>query len=112
MTSAFDAEFSTIDLLLECRFETRGVDAFCLSWIKYERQLRKLVAFLLYQSSQLTRVDSANFRQAFLGNTGISHTDTSSAIFRLSGVSPTDAAWTSLSFPRRICGQLTERRSR
>lgn len=90
MTSAFDAEFATIDLLLECKFETRAVDAFCLSWIKYERQLRKLAAFLLYQSSQLNSSDSANLRQAFLENTGIGHTDTRSAIFRLSGFSPAE----------------------
>jgi hypothetical protein len=60
---------------LRSEHETRGVDAFCLSWIKYERQLRRIVAFLLYQSEQLTSADVAALRDAFLDNNGIAHGD-------------------------------------
>jgi hypothetical protein len=42
-------EFATVDLLLESTHETRGVDAFALSLIKAERQLRRLVTYLVYQ---------------------------------------------------------------
>jgi hypothetical protein len=85
MTKAYEAEFATVDLLLRSGYETRGVDAFCLSWIKYERQLRRIVAFLLYQSDQLTSADATALRNAFLDNNGIAHGDMRSAIFRLSG---------------------------
>lgn len=49
--SSFEKEFMTVDVVLESDAETSGVDAFCLAWIKFERQLRKLTANLLYQAS-------------------------------------------------------------
>jgi hypothetical protein len=42
-------EFATIDLLLSSTHETRGVDAFALTLIKAERQMRRLVSYLVYQ---------------------------------------------------------------
>jgi hypothetical protein len=46
---SFTAEFGVIELLLKQDYESRGVDAFALSVIKAERQLRKLVTHLVYQ---------------------------------------------------------------
>jgi hypothetical protein len=46
---SFAAEFAVIELVLTQDYETRGVDAFALSVIKTERQLRKLVTHLVYQ---------------------------------------------------------------
>jgi len=46
---SYAEEFATVDLLLESRHETRGVDAFALSLIKAERQMRRLVTYLVYQ---------------------------------------------------------------
>lgn len=45
----YETEFQTIDLLLNSSAETRGVDAFALSLIKAERQLRRIVTHLVYQ---------------------------------------------------------------
>jgi hypothetical protein len=42
-------EFATVSLILNSQAETRGVDAFALSLIKAERQVRKLVTHLVYQ---------------------------------------------------------------
>ena len=42
-------EFETVDLILNSSAETRGVDAFALSLIKAESQLRRLVTHLVYQ---------------------------------------------------------------
>ncbi len=42
-------EFATVSLILNSEAETRGVDAFALSLIKAERQVRKLVTHLVYQ---------------------------------------------------------------
>ena len=43
-------EFSTVDLILNSHTETRGVDAFALALIKAEKQMRRLVTHLVYQS--------------------------------------------------------------
>lgn len=42
-------EFDTVDLIVNSTSETRGVDAFALSVIKAERQLRKLFTHLVFQ---------------------------------------------------------------
>jgi hypothetical protein len=43
-------EFETVRLILSSRAATRGVDAFALALIKVERQLRRLVTHLVFQS--------------------------------------------------------------
>lgn len=87
MTVACDDEFKTVDCLVASLFESRGVDAFCLAWPKSERQLRKLAAFLIYQSSQLGEKDKSALRKAFLNNKGITHTNTKGCLWRLTGMS-------------------------
>lgn len=87
MTQHCDDEFRTIDLLAASDCKSLGVDAFCLSWIKYERQLRKLVAYLVFQSSALSNANTKELRQALYENTGIAHTNTRDAIRRLTGES-------------------------
>jgi hypothetical protein len=42
-------EFATIDALWKSGAETRRVDALLLSWVKYEKQLRRLFCFLVFQ---------------------------------------------------------------
>lgn len=44
-----EGEFETVDVMLASNAPTRGVDAFALSLIKVERQLRKLFTHLVYQ---------------------------------------------------------------
>ncbi len=46
---SYSEEFLTVDLILDSEAETRGVDAFALSLIKAERQVRKLFTYLVYQ---------------------------------------------------------------
>lgn len=57
MTQGIDEEFKTVDLVLLSGASTMCVDAFCLTWIKFERQLRKLAANLLFQASDLLEDD-------------------------------------------------------
>ena len=59
-----DEEFATIDVVLASGAETRGVDAFALALIKSERQMRKLVTYLVFQSSAFTSNDIAGLRTA------------------------------------------------
>jgi hypothetical protein len=54
---SYIAEFKTVDLVLTSKSATSGVDAFALSLIKAERQMRKLVTYLVFQSRVLTVSD-------------------------------------------------------
>ncbi|WP_406867707.1 hypothetical protein [Paraburkholderia fungorum] len=45
-----EREFEVVDLITKSQLPTRAVDAFSLSVIKMERQLRKLFTYLVFQS--------------------------------------------------------------
>lgn len=86
--SSVDAEFSTVDLILQSSADSRGVDAFCLAWIKFERQMRKLTGNLLYQASVFDKDDKilrARLRDALLVRQRLTYTNFWGAIHRLSG---------------------------
>lgn len=61
------AEFETVDLITQSTAETRGVDAFALALIKAERQVRKLLTYLVYQFPCFTDADIFRLRET-LGN--------------------------------------------
>ncbi|MCH4895972.1 hypothetical protein E0494_04580 [Marinilabiliaceae bacterium JC040] len=46
----YENEFETVKLILNSNSEVKGVDAFVLSLIKSERQMRKIFTFLVYQN--------------------------------------------------------------
>jgi hypothetical protein len=56
-------EFSTVARVLSSGAETAGVDAFALSLIKSERQVRKLFTHLVYQSSAFSPKDVRQLRE-------------------------------------------------
>ena len=62
----------------------------CLTWIKLERQLRKLAANLVYQASTVQNSDQVRFRKAIYDNSGLSHHTFMGAIHHLSGKSLKD----------------------
>lgn len=62
----FKSEFEVIDLILKSQLPTCAVDAFSLSIIKMERQLRKLFTYLVFQSSAFGPEDIGSLR-AVLG---------------------------------------------
>jgi hypothetical protein len=82
----YDAEFATVDLVRNSTAETRGVDAFCLAWIKYERQARKLCSFLLFQASTIQAGDAPQLRAALHAKTDTTHAKFRSAIQSLGGI--------------------------
>lgn len=49
-----EQEFATVAAVWRSDGETRRVDALLLSWIKYEKQLRRLFCFLVFQHSKIT----------------------------------------------------------
>ena len=46
----YEDEFSTAELIIDSDHETRGVDAFSLSFIKSETQIRKIFTHVIFQS--------------------------------------------------------------
>lgn len=64
-------EFSTVDLILSSRAETFGVDAFALSLIKAERQLRKLFTYLVYQFPAFGPADVRGLRRTLAVNSRV-----------------------------------------
>jgi hypothetical protein len=58
----YKAEFETVELLEKSNAETRGVDAFTLSLIKAERQIRRLFTYLVFQFPAFSVKDFAGFR--------------------------------------------------
>ncbi len=60
-------EFRTVSLIVKSSAETRGVDAFALSLIKAERQIRRLVTHLVYQFPCFGPTDIVRLRET-LGN--------------------------------------------
>jgi hypothetical protein len=55
-------EFETVQLLLNSGTRTLGVDAFALSLIKAERQIRKLFTYLMFQFPAFSPADYSGFR--------------------------------------------------
>ncbi|MFZ2523929.1 MAG: hypothetical protein WAW87_01290 [Candidatus Ferrigenium altingense] len=47
-------EFATIEALWHTTCVTRRVDALVLSWVKYEKQLRRLFSFFVFQHPKIT----------------------------------------------------------
>ncbi|WP_202308911.1 hypothetical protein [Mesorhizobium sp. L-8-10] len=86
MRRTLEEEFKTIDYVLSSGIETRGVDAFCLAWIKYERQQRKICSFLVFQASAIKPTDASSVRRALANNVGIGHTGFRSGIQRLTNL--------------------------
>ena len=65
---SYSEEFRTVDLVINSSTETRGVDAFALSLIKTERQMRKLVTHIDYQFPCFSPSDVPNLRAALERN--------------------------------------------
>ena len=56
------SEFKTVDLILDSTAPTRGVDAFSLSLIKCEKQLRRIFTHLVYQSPSFSESNIPELR--------------------------------------------------
>ena len=54
LPQALKQEFATVEALWHSDAETRRVDSLLLSWVKYEKQLRRLFCFLVYQHPNTT----------------------------------------------------------
>ena len=65
---SYSAEFEIVDLIRNSSSETRGIDAFSLSLIKTERQMRRLFTYLIYQFPCFGAADIYSLRETLGGN--------------------------------------------
>lgn len=68
MEMSYQEEFVTVDLILSSSASTRGVDAFALSLIKAEKQLRKLFTHLVFQFPCFNTQDIDQLRETLVKN--------------------------------------------
>jgi hypothetical protein len=68
MAVSYADEFETVDVLLRSNAKTRGVDAFGLSLIKAERQIRRLVTHLIFQFPCFGPSDVPRLRQTLVNS--------------------------------------------
>lgn len=64
----FDQDFATVDMILASSLETRGVDAFVLSLIKAEKQMRRLFTFLVFQNPSYNCEHYSELRKTLAAN--------------------------------------------
>ena len=64
----YTEEFGTVNLILESEFETRGIDAFAISILKMERQIRRIFTYLIYQSNNYSVGDGLKLREVLAKN--------------------------------------------
>lgn len=61
---SIENEFATVDLVANAGVATSGIDAFALSVIKAERQIRRLFTHIVFQCPAFTRADVPALRTA------------------------------------------------
>lgn len=65
---SYKQEFQTVDLILASNAETLGVDAFALSLIKCERQIRRLLTHIVFQYPCFGSADISELRSLLSSN--------------------------------------------
>lgn len=66
--AALAVEFATVEAIWNTKAETRRVDSLLLSWVKYEKQLRRLFSFFVYQHPGITSTSLDSVIAAFAAN--------------------------------------------
>lgn len=61
-------EFATVETIWNATGETRRVDALVLSWVKYEKQLRRLFSFFVFQHPKINEKTLDSVISAFAEN--------------------------------------------
>jgi hypothetical protein len=66
--AALKTEFATVEALWALPAETRNVDALILTWVKYEKQTRRLFSFLVLQNPDFDDAARQAVTAAIVGN--------------------------------------------
>ncbi|RWH50054.1 hypothetical protein [Mesorhizobium sp.] len=86
MGSGFEDEFRPVDDILRSGHRTRGVDAFTLTYLRAERQIRKIFTHLIFQSEAFDHKNSQQLRQALHDAPDLSFKKLTDGIQRLANV--------------------------
>lgn len=65
---SYKNEFGVVDLIIQSEFKTKAVDAFTLSLIKVERQIRRIFTYLIYQHPNYAVNDILDLRKTLSDN--------------------------------------------
>lgn len=68
---ALKEEFATVEALWQSTGRTRRVDALVISWVKYEKQLRRLFSFFVFQHEKITEATLDGVVSAFVSNNNL-----------------------------------------
>lgn len=107
-------EFATVQAIWELQASTRRVDALILTWVKYEKQTRRLFSFLVQQHFGLDMLAQSAINRAILANRQLYPSTFLSGIVRLARrtLRPTLSVSHMRSYPRRSVASIgTEIRS-
>ena len=80
-------EFATVEALWKSDAKTRRVDALLLSWIKYEKQLRRLFCFLVFQHPNIGKEEVDDTISVIAKNNNL-YPDTFIACIKALGLTP------------------------
>src|SRR5690348_15898509 len=83
-------EFATVQTILSLRAVTSRVDAFALTWIKVEKQLRRLFAYLVFLDAKITRENREEYELVMVENKNLSFESLIDCFNELSPVSLAD----------------------
>jgi hypothetical protein len=61
-------EFETVQAVIRSDGSSRRVDALLLTWVKYEKQLRRLFCFLVFQHASVDKENLEDMVEAISGN--------------------------------------------
>ena len=83
-------EFATVQAIWELQASTRRVDALILTWVKYEKQTRRLFSFLVQQHFGLDMLAQSAINRAILANRQLYPSTFLSGIVRLARCTEAD----------------------
>lgn len=86
MNTNLDEEFRPVDHILGSDHRSRGVDAFTLTYLRAERQIRKLFTHLVFQSDAFDHGNSRELRQTLYQAPDVSFKKLATGIATLSDV--------------------------
>jgi hypothetical protein len=86
MGSHFEEAFRPVDDLLNSGHRTKGVDAFTLSYLRAERQIRKIFTHLVFQSDAFSHANSQQLRRKLYDAPDLSYKKLTNGIERLAGL--------------------------
>ncbi|MER9022148.1 hypothetical protein NKI01_06180 [Mesorhizobium sp. M0815] len=90
MVSNFEDEFRPVDDILRSGHRTRGVDAFTLTYLRAERQIRKIFTHLIFQSEAFEHANSQQLRQTIHDAPNLSYKKLTDGIERLADITVAD----------------------